>query len=202
MSWPQLRRLTRLCSSLCSRSTLPWLLLSVSLSRSSSESSSTEEPVEDRDAVDTESRRLLSFSKPPVLSPSQPGSSAALGLGGGGSSELVTVSRGITWACGGASQLPLLGSSGTFPLLRCQLPLPILLRLLSSLWPSLSATHRVSKNSRSSPTLSRFLPLPASGDGGGSPETPVWFILVPLGPSVGIIQNARARGGSGTKCYL
>lgn len=135
---------TWLESSPRSRCTMPWLLPSVSLSTSSSESSRRDdEPVEESEEVD--SLRDCRCSEPPVLS--QPPSACAGGASGlpcdSSLSSAVTVRRGMT---GGSTPLggrqPRLAGSGS-----CRAA------------AAATAAQRASKRERSSPTLSRVARL-------------------------------------------
>lgn len=155
---PRLR--TWLVSSPCSRCTMPWLLPSVSLSTSSSESSRRdEEPVEESEEV--ESLRDCRCSELSVLSQPLSGcGGCAWGLPCASSlSSAVTVSRGMT---GGSTPLggrqPLFAGSGS-----CRAA------------AAATAAQRASKRERSSPTLSRLARLrsgllcsPARGSMAGS----------------------------------
>lgn len=135
---------TWLVSSPCSKCTMPWLLHSVSLSTSSSESSRRdEEPVEETEELD--SLRDCRCSELPVLSPPPSGrGDRAWGLPCASSlSSAVTVSRGMT---GGRTPFggrqPLLGRSGSW-------------RAAAAA----TAAQRASKREQSSPTVSRLARL-------------------------------------------
>lgn len=185
---------TWLVSSPCSKCTMPWLLHSVSLSTSSSESSRRdEEPVEEIEELD--SRRDCRCSELPVLSPPLSGRAGrAWGLPCTSSlSSAVTVSRGMT---GGRTPFggrqPLFGRSGSW-------------RAAAAA----TAAQRASKREQSSPTVSRLARLssgllcsPARGSMAGSAPGACRAALQERRPEACMGERRAAAAGGETSLWL